>query len=155
MQLTSLTVNAYHGTPKPFSLDQLKIDPWPSTTDDRKISLGAYFTSNQVLASMYGQILEATLVFNAALDLRCFDGVRDAQEFYRCIPVDIPDRLGREVSAGYSGLLEAYHLLETALGRCDLIHQLKSIGCDGIAFRESYSDVYVPLVRRSIYPIEE
>lgn len=151
MQLTSLTVNAYHGTPSSFTLDQIKLDPWPHTTNDRKVSLGAYFTSNKELASLYGQVLEARLMFNNLVDLRGFDGIQDARVFYRSLPAEIPDRLACEVSAGYSGALDAYHLLETALGRCDLINQLKGAGCDGIAFREAYSDVFVPLLRSSIY----
>ncbi len=151
MQLTSCTVQAYHGTPNLFALDQIKLDPWPHTTNDRKVSLGAYFTSNKELASLYGQVLEAKLVFKKLVDLRGFDGIQDARAFYRSLPADIPDRLACEVSAGYSGVLDVYHLLETALGRCDLINQLKSAGCDGIAFREAYSDVFVPLLRSTIY----
>lgn len=147
-----LTVTAYHGARVPFDLADINLDPWFQTTDERKVSLGAYFTTNQLLASMYGQVLVADLCFHNLVDLRMLNGVFTALDFYASLPVDIPERLAGEVSAGYIGALEPHHLLEFALTRIDIVREMKTMGYDGIAFREANSDVFVPFARSVIHP---
>lgn len=140
---------AWHGTNLPLSVTDLWLDPCPKYTDERKVSLGVYFTTNRHLAECYGNPIKANLSFKNLLDLTALQDFTPV-EFFGALPVDVPMRLKAEIVGGYTGQLEAHHILEQLLCRYDLVAKLKLLGFDGIAFREAYSDVYVPFSKAVI-----
>ncbi len=120
-------------------------------TDDRKISLGAYFTTNNTLASMYGKgkPLKATLAFKKLLDLSNLSRF-SADEFFDSIPLEIPEKVKGEIVGGYTQQIEGHFILERLLSKIDLIEELKKQGFDGISFIEAHSQVIVPFDRMNV-----
>lgn len=142
-------LQVWHGSRTKLPVNSLRIDPNPKYTDERKISLGLYFTSNKKLSELYGIPISADLDFQSLLDLTHLDRFTPA-EFFECIPLDIPEKLKAEIVGGYTAQMDGHHILESLLSRFDFVNRLKQQGYDGVAFREAYSDVYVPFYRSVI-----
>ena len=121
------------------SLDAI-ICPEREGTDDRNISLGAYFTDNKVLAGHYGHVKSYQLQFNQLLNLTGATG----NQILDLLPMHIPNRVKGEIIGGYIFQLEPHFVLERLLLKLYLVNQLTDLGYDGIAFTESYSSVFVP-----------
>lgn len=137
-------VQVWHGSNKAFSINDINCSEQRMHGEDRKISMGAYFTNNEKLAACYGKPMACHLAFNKLLDLRRFEvGTFTPKEFFDALPVNISLRIRAEITAGYVGAQEPYFLLESLLRMMDLVSKLKSMGYDGITFNEAYSDTYV------------
>jgi len=140
-----VVVRVFHGTDEKVTV----FDTAASNDLERK-RLGAYFSTSQAFASLYGtNLVSADLTLAKPFDITGLS----AEGAIERLPVS--SRLKCELRMAFRGFdYSQYGLLETAQ-REDLRSALEAAGYDGIKYTEGYADAYVAFKPEQIRIIDE